>query len=191
MKHIIILGDGMANQKVASRGNKTILQCANTPYMDLLASQGRTGLLVLNSGSYEIGFSEVGVDSRSNATLNEHAVMAVLEALKHDNKVSLRIDAVCEEDALKIHAVEALDRCVVGPIYEAVRRSAEPVAIAVLTDYHSTDGCKTKAGGAIPFVIYKPGFEPYGAGCYDEFSCRNGIYGFLQGDEFLSEFLSD
>lgn len=45
MKHIIILGDGMADWKVESLGNKTLLQYADTPYMNLLAKKGRTGML--------------------------------------------------------------------------------------------------------------------------------------------------
>jgi 2,3-bisphosphoglycerate-independent phosphoglycerate mutase len=46
MKHIIILGDGMADHPVASLGGKTLLQYAQTPYMDLLAKEGKTGRLV-------------------------------------------------------------------------------------------------------------------------------------------------
>ena len=45
MKHIIILGDGMADWKVPKLGNKTLLQYANTPEMDRLARLGRTGML--------------------------------------------------------------------------------------------------------------------------------------------------
>ena len=45
MKYIIILGDGMADEPIASLGNKTALQAAATPYMDLLARKGRNGLL--------------------------------------------------------------------------------------------------------------------------------------------------
>lgn len=45
MKHLIILGDGMADHPVERLGGKTLLQYANTPYMDLLARQGRTGML--------------------------------------------------------------------------------------------------------------------------------------------------
>ena len=45
MKHIIILGDGMADHAVERLGGKTPLQYAKTPYMDMLAKQGRTGLL--------------------------------------------------------------------------------------------------------------------------------------------------
>ena len=45
MKHVIILGDGMADWAVPSLGDKTLLQYAHTPYMDKLASMGRTGVL--------------------------------------------------------------------------------------------------------------------------------------------------
>ena len=45
MKHIIILGDGMADHRIRRLGDKTPLQYAHTPYMDLLARQGRTGRL--------------------------------------------------------------------------------------------------------------------------------------------------
>lgn len=44
-KTIIILGDGMADEPIPALGNKTTLQAAETPYMDLLARMGRNGLL--------------------------------------------------------------------------------------------------------------------------------------------------
>ena len=45
MKHLIIVGDGMADWSIPSLGGKTILQKANTPYMDKLAKKGRNGIL--------------------------------------------------------------------------------------------------------------------------------------------------
>lgn len=45
MKHIIILGDGMADHAVERLGGKTLLQYAHTPYMDKIARMGRTGRL--------------------------------------------------------------------------------------------------------------------------------------------------
>ena len=58
MKTIIILGDGMADNPVEKLGGKTPLQYAKTPYMDLLAKQGRTGRLVTVPEGYMPG-SEV------------------------------------------------------------------------------------------------------------------------------------
>ena len=46
MKKIIILGDGMADHKVASLGNKTLLQYARPEYMNRLAREGRCGRLM-------------------------------------------------------------------------------------------------------------------------------------------------
>lgn len=45
MKYIIVLGDGMADWPVEEFGGKTILQTAHKPYMDMMASAGRTGML--------------------------------------------------------------------------------------------------------------------------------------------------
>ena len=58
MKHIIILGDGMADHKVERLGGKTLLQYADTPYMDMLAKKGRCGRLLTVPDGYQPG-SEV------------------------------------------------------------------------------------------------------------------------------------
>lgn len=44
MKHIVILGDGMAGEPLEQLGGKTTLEAANTPVMDDLASKGEMGL---------------------------------------------------------------------------------------------------------------------------------------------------
>ena len=46
MKHIIILGDGMADHAIDRLGGKTPLQAAQKPMMDFLAQKGRTGRLI-------------------------------------------------------------------------------------------------------------------------------------------------
>lgn len=58
MKHIIILGDGMADHPVERLGGKTLLQYADTPYMDMLARKGRAGRLITVPEKYLPG-SEV------------------------------------------------------------------------------------------------------------------------------------
>ena len=46
MKHIIILGDGMADLPIERLGGKTLLQYARKPMMDQLACEGRCGRLI-------------------------------------------------------------------------------------------------------------------------------------------------
>lgn len=58
MKHIIILGDGMADHAVERLGDRTLLQYADTPYMDMLARKGRTGRLMTIPDGFHPG-SEV------------------------------------------------------------------------------------------------------------------------------------
>ena len=70
MKHIIILGDGMADHAVERLGGKTLLQYANKPYMDLLAKKGRTGRLVTVPDGFHPG-SEVANSSIMGYDQNE------------------------------------------------------------------------------------------------------------------------
>jgi len=45
MKYLLIVGDGMADYPVPELGNKTPLQVAHKPNMDMLASRGRSGII--------------------------------------------------------------------------------------------------------------------------------------------------
>ncbi len=45
MKHIILLGDGMADYPIASLGGKTPLEFSHTPNMDRMAAEGTLGLI--------------------------------------------------------------------------------------------------------------------------------------------------
>ncbi|MEK7679658.1 MAG: phosphoglycerate mutase, partial [Deltaproteobacteria bacterium] len=44
MKYIILIGDGMADNAVDELGGKTLLEAADTPNLDLIASSGTFGL---------------------------------------------------------------------------------------------------------------------------------------------------
>lgn len=70
MKHIIILGDGMADHPVGRLGGKTLLQYADTPYIDMLAKNGRTGRLITIPEGFQPG-SEVANTAILGYDLNE------------------------------------------------------------------------------------------------------------------------
>lgn len=55
MKYLIILGDGMADEPIASLGGKTPLQAANKPCIDKLASEGACGRFVTVPDGYQPG----------------------------------------------------------------------------------------------------------------------------------------
>lgn len=110
MKHIIILGDGMADWPVKSLGNKTLLQVAHTPYMDKLARMGRTGRLVTVANGFHPG-SEVANMSVMGYNLPKvYEGRGPLEAasigvdLKPD-EMAMRCNIICiEGDLLKNHS---------------------------------------------------------------------------------------
>lgn len=110
MKHLIILGDGMADWAVPELGNKTPLQYADTPYMDRLAREGRTGMLKTVADGFHPG-SEVANMSVMGYDLPEvYEGRGVLEAASigvdlGPEDMAMRCNIVCVEgDMLKNHS---------------------------------------------------------------------------------------
>ncbi len=110
MKHLIILGDGMADWAVPELGNKTLLQYADTPYMDRLAREGRTGMLKTVADGFHPG-SEVANMSVMGYDLPEvYEGRGVLEAASigvdlGPEDMAMRCNIVCVEgDMLKNHS---------------------------------------------------------------------------------------
>lgn len=124
----------------------------------------------------------------------ENKVAAALDALKKDDFVYLHIEASDEaghegDVDLKIKTIENLDSRAVGPIYEAVKDWAEPVAIAVLPDHPTPCELRTHTKDPIPFLIWYPGIEADGVQTYDEVAACEGSYGLLKEDEFMKTFM--
>lgn len=110
MKHIIILGDGMADWAVPALGNKTLLQYAETPYMDLLARMGRTGMLKTVADEFHPG-SEVANMSVMGYDLHKvYEGRGVLEAASigvelEPGDMAMRCNIICVEgETLKNHS---------------------------------------------------------------------------------------
>ena len=70
MKHIIILGDGMADHPIDRLCGKTLLQCAEAPYMNMLAKEGQCGRLITIPEGFHPG-SEVANTSILGYDLNK------------------------------------------------------------------------------------------------------------------------
>ena len=105
MKHIIILGDGMADWPAASLENKTLLQHAHTPFMDLLASKGRTGMLLTVGEGFHPG-SEV-----ANMSVMGYNLPKVYEGRGPLEAASIGVELQSEDMAMRCNLV-----CVEGDI---------------------------------------------------------------------------
>ena len=126
----------------------------------------------------------------------EGKAQAALEALKSGDFVYLHVEAPDEaghegDVALKIKTIEDLDSRVVGPIYEAVSKWDEPVAIAVLPDHPTPCRLRTHTDAPVPFVIYRPGTVSDNVMQYDEISAKSGGYGMLTGNQFIHAFFQN
>lgn len=151
--------------------------------------------LIRGIGGYA-GLRNIKVEGATGLynTNYEGKVVAAIDALKTDDFVYLHIEASDEAGhegnvQLKIQTIENLDKRVVGPIYEEVKTWNEPVTIAVLPDHPTPCKLRTHTSDPVPFLIYYPGIIPDSVERYDEESCKQGAYGFLQGDEFIQTFL--
>jgi 2,3-bisphosphoglycerate-independent phosphoglycerate mutase len=110
MKHIIILGDGMADWPAKKLGNKTLLQYADTPNMDRLAHLGRCGRLITVPKGFHPG-SEVANMSVMGYDLSKvYEGRGVLEAANigvdlQPGDMAMRCNLICiEGDILKNHS---------------------------------------------------------------------------------------
>lgn len=110
MKHIIILGDGMADWPVKSLGDKTLLQYANTPFMDKLARLGRNGCLATVADGFHPGSEVANMSVLGYDLPKVYEGRGVLEAASmgvdlQPDEMAMRCNLICVEgDILKNHS---------------------------------------------------------------------------------------
>ncbi|WP_308242636.1 cofactor-independent phosphoglycerate mutase [uncultured Prevotella sp.] len=104
MKHIIILGDGMADHAVDRLGGKTLLEYANTPNMDYLARIGRTGRLLTVPDGFLPG-SEV-----ANTTILGYDMNRVYEGRGPLEAASIGYDMQPDDLALRCNIICLADQ---------------------------------------------------------------------------------
>lgn len=125
MKHIIILGDGMADHKVASLGNKTLLQYARPEYMNRLAREGRCGRLVTVPEGFPPG-SEV-----ANTAILGYDLNKVYEGRGPLEAASIGYDMADDDFAIRCNIITLED----GKIITHNGGNLETEDARVLIDY--------------------------------------------------------
>ena len=110
MKHIIILGDGMADEPIGSLGGLTPLQYAKTPYMDELARQGVTGRMKTVADGFHPGSEVANMAVLGYDLPTVYEGRGVLEAASigvelQPGDMAMRCNLICvEEEILKNHS---------------------------------------------------------------------------------------
>lgn len=106
MKHIIILGDGMADHAIDRLGGKTPLQYADTPYMNFLAKQGKTGMLNTIPDGFLPG-SEV-----ANTAILGYDLNKVYEGRGPLEAASIGYEMQPNDMAIRCNIIELADGCI-------------------------------------------------------------------------------
>jgi 2,3-bisphosphoglycerate-independent phosphoglycerate mutase len=107
MKYLLIVGDGMADYPVPELGNKTPLQAANKPNIDMIAAKGCCGLLKtvpdsLTPGSGTAILSVLGYDPTKFYTGRGPFEAAGRNIKLSEKDVAYRCNLVTEEDGILI-----------------------------------------------------------------------------------------
>ncbi len=103
MKYIVILGDGMADEPIASIGNRTPLEAAHTPALDALAKQSRIGMTRtvpegMKPGSDTANLSVIGYDPRKYYTGRSPLEALSIGVDMKDTDIAIRCNIVTVSD---------------------------------------------------------------------------------------------
>lgn len=110
MKYLVILGDGMADEPIASLGNKTPLMAAHTPHIDTLCAKSRSGRLItvpadMSSGSAVANLGVLGYDVHQVFEGRGVLEAASMGVKLEDGDLALRCNLICiENDKIKNHS---------------------------------------------------------------------------------------
>lgn len=110
MKHIIILGDGMADEPIDELGGKTPMQYADIPSMDYIARHGRNGLLKtvpdgFAPGSEIANLGILGYDVREVYEGRGSLEAASMGVDISDGEIAMRCNLICVADGkIKNHS---------------------------------------------------------------------------------------
>ncbi|MEI8330486.1 MAG: cofactor-independent phosphoglycerate mutase [Methanomicrobiales archaeon] len=107
MKYIVICGDGMADEPIASLSNKTPLEYAKTPNMDRMAREGACGLLRTIPDGFEAGSDIANMSILGYAPEKYYTGRGPLEAL------SMGVDLAPGDVAYRCNLVTVEDNTMV------------------------------------------------------------------------------
>ena len=125
----------------------------------------------------------------------EGKTQAAIDALQTDDFVYLHVEASDEAGhdgdlELKLSCIENLDQRLVTPSsLTKCPLSMGSIVHSLLPDHPTPVHHRTHTAEPVPFCIFTPGIEPDKVQTFDEVAAKEGIYGILEGDAFIKEFM--
>jgi len=140
VKHIIILGDGMADHPVERLGGKTLLQAADKPMMDLLARRGRCGRLITVPEGFPPG-SEV-----ANTAILGYDLNKVYEGRGPLEAASIGYEMADDDMAIRCNIITLEDGKIITHNGGNLQTDEASVLIDYLNEHLATDKVRFVCG---------------------------------------------
>ena len=142
MKYIVVLGDGMADYEVSELGGKTVLDVANKPNMDYMASHGELGMVKtvadgMKPGSDVANLSVMGYDTKNCYSGRSPLEAASIGITLKDTDVTFRTNLVTLSDDEEYENKTMLDYSAGEITTEEAKELIEAVNKELHTDIHN------------------------------------------------------
>ncbi len=142
-----------------------------------------------------VGWKRIDVPGATGYLDTDYAAKGryAVEALHEVDLVCVHIEATDEAShegnaEAKIQALEAIDRHIVGPVHEALRRWGQ-YRILITPDHPTPLRIKTHSHGDVPAAMAGWGIEPDAARSYDEPTAARSAQSFSEGWKLMEFFL--
>lgn len=119
-----------------------------------------------------------------------------LHALDDHDLVLIHVESTDEAGHMgdvkkKIHAIEDVDRLVVGTLLEGLKRRGAPYAILVVPDHPTSTALRTHVAEPVPFALYRTNGPRDGVSAYNEVAVKSAATRFDEGFQLMSYVLQE
>jgi 2,3-bisphosphoglycerate-independent phosphoglycerate mutase len=168
-----------------------------TPFAQLHGKQGAmiTAVDLLRGLATLIGWRRIEVPGATGYLDTDYAAKGryAVEALKNMDLVCVHVEATDEAShegnvAAKVKALEEIDRHIVGPLHEALKKYGA-FRILVTPDHPTPLRTKTHSHGYVPFALAGAGVAPDAASAYDDATADRSPLVFHEGWRLMGHFL--
>jgi 2,3-bisphosphoglycerate-independent phosphoglycerate mutase len=167
------------------------------PFVQRFGVEGAmiTAVDLLRGLAVLLGWRRIEVPGATGYTDTDYAAKGryAVEAMRDADLVCVHVEATDEAShegdvAAKVKALEEIDRHIVGPVHEALRRCGD-YRILVAPDHPTPLAIKTHSHGHVPFAMAGTAIEPDEATRYDDPTAARSKLVFEEGWNLMPYFI--
>jgi 2,3-bisphosphoglycerate-independent phosphoglycerate mutase len=168
-----------------------------TPFEQLYGVRGTmiTAVDLLRGLAMLLGWKKIEVPGATGYTDTDYAAKGrfAIDALPTTDLICVHVEATDEashegDAAAKIEALEEIDRHIVAPLHEALKKQGD-YRILISPDHPTPIRLKTHNHGAVPIAMAGTGIQADAATTYDEHAAGKSSTAFEEGWRLMGQFL--